>query len=1097
MRILLGIGLLAGTLFAQKPDVYFEHLSIDRGLSQSAVSAIMQDNDGFMWFGTQEGLNRYDGYQFVVYRQDPADSFSLSDNYIWSIKKDPSGFLWIGTNLGGLNRLDPVTGRFEPIRHDPVNPLSLSHNSVRSIHVGKDGDLWVGTRNGLNYKDGKRGGFVRYFHDPDNPNSIPGNIVRSVIEDHEGLIWIGTNNGVSVYDRKSARFWHYQHVPSDPRSISDNTIWSIYEDRERRIWIGTRNGGLNLFDRQTGNFVRFRHDPKNNNSLGQEGVWTIFQDRRGILWLGTEGGGVNEFHPAQKRFIRHTPELNRPGSLSHGIVQSVYEDRSGLIWIGTFGGGINVYYPGKNKFLHFKNDPHNKNSLSYNYVWAIFEDHRGDIWIGTEGGGLNLFSRDKNIFKHFRKQPDQPSSLISDIIRCLWEDADRNLWIGTEDGLDRWDSAKQRFIHYKPDKNNSNSLSHQVVYSIRDDKQGYLWVGTQGGGLNRIHKSTMTFKHYFHDPSVPTGLKSNIVRIIYIDRNETMWIGTDNGLSRYDPATDGFVHYVHDPENPNSLSRNMTLCIHEDRSGYLWAGTFGGGLNRLNRETGLFTRITQKDGLANDVVYGILEDRHGSLWVSTNRGISKISIRNDNTLRIRNYDIHDGLQSDEFNQSSYCRTRDGHLLFGGINGFNLFDPDSIRDLDFIPPVVLTSILKFNRPFQSDTNIHWLRHLHLSHKDYVFSFEFAALSFAFPGKNQYAYKMENFDDDWIYSGNRRFVTYTNLDPGRYVFRVKGSNADGVWNEEGLALAMTVHPPFWNTLWFKVLILLLIFGSAFMGYTVRIKKIEQQKKKLEIQVADRTKEIQQKTILLESANQELVRLNDLKNEFLGIAAHDLRNPLSAIIGFIDLIIQDIKEQAFDPAQSLSDLESILSSGKQMSHLISELLDISAIESGKINLSLHQENLQTIFDDCEALHRRRALQKNIKLIVEKHANIPPVLIDRSRIAEVVDNLLSNAIKYTFPGGEVRLFCEIRLDHVVTNIKDNGQGLSDEDIRHLFEGFKKLSAKPTAGESSTGLGLAIVKKIVTLHGGEVWVTSQKNIGSTFSFSVPINGSAGNPENG
>ncbi len=1087
MRIILGLFIIGQTLLSQQFPVKFDHLSIEHGLSQSAVSAIVQDQTGFMWFGTQEGLNRYDGYRFTVFRHDPADSFSISDNYIWAMKCDAAGDIWIGTNLGGLNRFDPVTGRFERFLHDPGNPFSLSHYSVRSIYIDRSGALWVGTRNGLNLFDASRRIFKRFASDSGNGHSIRGNIIRAILEDHNGFLWIGTNSGVSVLDKETGQFRYYQHDPLDQSSISDNTVWSIFEDAQNRIWIGTRNGGVNLYDRMTGRFKRFQHDPNNQNGLSHNGVWTIYQDRSGTLWFGTEGGGVNRYDEGMQRFIHYQPRLNTPGSLSHGIVQSIYEDKSGLLWIGTFGGGINVHNPWRNKFTHYKNNPDDPFSLSYNYVWAILQDYEGKIWIGTEGGGLNLFIPEKNQFRHYRYSYRDPSSINSNTIRCLWEDADHQLWIGTDKGMDRWDAARKNIVHFKPDISDPHSLSHGEVYTIKDDDRGYIWVGTQGGGLNRIDKKAMTFKKFTHQKTNPASLSHNIVRIVFIDSKKRLWVGTDDGLDRYNRTSEDFSHYRNDPDNPNSLGRNMILSLFEDKEGFVWAGTFGGGLNRLNTETGAFVRITQKDGLANDVIYGILEDNQDNIWVSTNRGLSKITFRTTNDFRIRNYDINDGLQSDEFNQSSYCQTRDGKFLFGGINGFNIFHPDSVKDNPFIPPVVLTSFQKFNRPYRTASSLHTLRHLDLSYKDYVFSFEFSALCFSYPYKNQYAYKMEGFDDEWIEAGNRRFVTYTNLDQGEYVFRVKGSNSDGIWNEEGTSLSITIHPPVWNTWWFKVLSALVILGSAAYWYTERIRKIECQKKILEHQVSERTRELRQKTDLLEAANRELVRLNDLKNEFLGIAAHDLRNPLTAMIGFIDLIILDIKEQAFDPGQSLEDLESILKSGKQMSHLISELLDISAIESGKINLNLHKENLQTIFDECEMLHRRRALQKNIRLIVEKNNNIPAVMIDKSRIAEVVDNLLSNAIKYTFPGGEVRLFCEIALEEVVTNIRDTGQGLSDADLTQLFQGFKRLSATPTAGETSTGLGLAIVKKIVNLHGGNVWVKSHKGQGSTFSFSLPL----------
>ena len=839
-------------LYAQKKDITFEQIFLDQGLSQSIVQCICQHRSGFMWFGTEDGLNKYDGYKFTIIRNDPDDPNSLSYNNITSIFEDRSGILWIGTFYGGLNRYDPQTKRFFRYQHDPNHSNSLSNNNINVILQDKSGNLWIGTDGGLNKlilpvlsasgneSEESTPTFIRYQNDPNNPNSLSHNIVRSIYEDSSGVLWIGTDGGLnklvppvpkssgSESEGSPPTFTRYQNDPPNPNSLSHNEVYSILEDNSGALWIGTKGGGLNHFDRQKNQFIRFQHDPNNPNSLSHDEVYVIYEDRAGILWIGTNGGGLCVFDRENEKFIPYRNDPYDPSTISYNEIRAIYEDRSGLLWIGTYGGGIDKVDKGKRQFTLYAHDPGNPNSLSHPIVWSIYEDKAGILWIGTHGGGLNRFDRRTDQWKHYRHNPDDPSSLSHDIVRVVYEDRSGVLWIGTHGGgINQFDRKTEKFTRYLNDPNDSTSLSHNEIRSIYEDRSGVLWIGTYGGGLDKLVPgdqpgSTPIFVHYRNYPKNPNSLSNDFVRVTYEDRSGVFWIGTEGGgLNRFDRESETFTHYRADPQNPNSLNNDYIFSIHEDESGFLWLGTWGGGINKFDKVNEEFTNYTEKDGLPNDAVYGILEDQQGNLWLSTNNGLLKF---NPKVETFRNYSMEDGLQSNEFNGGSFYKSRGVEMFFGGIEGFNAFYPEEIKDSPFIPPVIITSFSKLNQEVEFGKPISEIKELKLSYKDYVFSFEFAALDFTAPEKNRYAYKMEGLDEDWVYTDSKkRFATYTTLDPGSYTFRVKGSNNDGVWNEEGTAMKIIIMPPIWKTWWFRLIVALLLIGLALLWYHRRSKNI----------------------------------------------------------------------------------------------------------------------------------------------------------------------------------------------------------------------------------------------------------------------------------
>ncbi|MEQ8463833.1 two-component regulator propeller domain-containing protein [Coleofasciculus sp. E1-EBD-02] len=810
--------------YATEINHEFFHIGVEEGLPQSCILAILQDSQGWIWFGTQDGLSRYDGYKFTIYKYNELNLKTLSDNFILSIYEDKSGIVWVGTDNGGLNTFDRKTEQFTHYIHNPAKPNSLSSNSVWSIYEDSYNKLWIGTGGGgLNQFNRETGKFTHYKHNPNDPHSLSNNTVLSIYEDKLGRLWIGTGGGgLNQFNRETGKFTHYKHNPNDSNSLSNNTVLSIYEDKLGRLWIGTGGGGLNQFNRETGEFTHYKHNPNDSNSLSDNIVSSIIEDESGNLWLTTStwyktlyGTALNKFNPETGVFTHYTNESNNPNSLSENTVVSILRDDSEIIWIGTGFSGINKLDTKEPKFFNPQNEYSRLYSLIDNHISSVYEDRNRTLWIGTFNSGLDKISSETGQLTHYIHEPDNPSSLSSNKIWSIYEDHSSIVWIGTGGGgLNKFDQKTGQFTYYTHDKDNPHSLSDDYIWSIYEDHSGVLWIGTLHGGLNKFDRKIEQFTHYMYAPDDQNSLSDNNIFSIYEDKSGTLWIATINGgLNKFDRETEKFTRYTHDPNNPNSLSYDRVLSINEYPAGTLWLGTYGGGLNKFDIATETFTHYTENDGLPSNSVVGILADDNGNLWLSTGNGLSKF---NPEAETFRNYDVGDGLQGNEFDGvKAYAKTKDGAMLFGGLNGFNLFYPDQVKDNPHIPPIVITDFRIFDQTVKLNPAISVAKNIKLSYKDDFFSFKFAALDYTNPEKNQYAYKLEGFDHDWIYSGTRRYASYTNLDPGTYTFRVKGSNNDGVWNEEGTSVTITIIPPPWKTGWAYTLYGILIFGAIY-GY-----------------------------------------------------------------------------------------------------------------------------------------------------------------------------------------------------------------------------------------------------------------------------------------
>ena len=1040
----------------------FRHILQDQVESIGHISDIVQDASGFMWFAGSNGLARYDGYELKIYRNDPLDPGSLPANYLNDLLVAQDGELWIGSRAG-LHRYDAKMDRFVNFAYQGNTRES---DVVNYIWQDRKQRFWLATGVGL-FEFLPEGGEFRRVPMEIHPAADGNANLWTIAEDASGYLWLGQQTGgVCRFHPDKNTFTYYRHIPGDPTSVSANDVRDIYVDRRGRLWLGTYGSGLNRYDPNRDHFIRYAHDQSEKGGI----IWDILEDEEGQMWIG-DGQAISLLDESTGRFtsFRYLEgQLETPGN---HVVTSLFEDRAGDIWLGFFPSGVDMVDARSSVFHNYRYDPVNPNSITDGGVISSFEDSRGNLWIGT-GFGLSYFDRHQDQFTRIKHVPGDTSTPSGSTILSVLEDYEGVLWLGIwSGGLNRRDPVTGRYVYYMPEPDNPNSLWGREPWDVFEDSRRNLWIATELG-LNRYNRATDDFTRYLPPPEIMGEETTLYSRVIYEDSHGNLWWGTANGLFLLDRDSGTFTaHYHHVDGDPGSLTADFVTAIYEDRYGHLWVGTEGGGVSLMDYETRKFRTYTVANGLADDTVTGIQGDREGFVWLSTHKGLSRFDPA---TQSFRNFDKRHGLSGNLFNRNTPLLTRRGELLFGNSKGFSLFNPALLADNDYVPPVVLTDFQVFNRSVTvAEKNspvssaISTAEHIVLHHAQSVFSFSYAALNYRSSQDNQYAYRLMGFDQGWNEVGTRRLATYTNLDPGEYFFEVKGSNNDGVWNQDGRRIRITVLPPLWRTWWaYTLYCIALALLVGWFIYTQKMKvAYERQKVEHERAVVKKLKEVDR-----------------LKDEFLANTSHELRTPLNGIIGLAQSLMDGISGPVNESARR--NLHLIVTSGRRLATLVDDILDFSKLKNKGLQLRRREVDLRVLVDVVLALTKPLLGSKSVKL----HNAVPEqvlVYADEDRLQQILHNLLGNAAKFT-ESGDITVTANWRGDELEVAVSDTGIGIPAEQFDTIFESFQQGQGSVERMYGGTGLGLSVTRKLVELHGGKIQVTSQVGEGTTFSFTLP-----------
>lgn len=1061
--------------WGQQKERHIEMLSSRDGLSQSLVTSILQDREGYLWFGTQQGLNRYDGYRFTVYRHEPKNPNTIANDWVHALYEDSSGTLWVGTN-GGLSAYNRKEDRFESYLHDPNDNRSLGHDEVTSIdgsHSGRSPVLWLVTSKGV---DRFVPGWEGFSHLPQNgdplthlPDSDVNAVRTSGDPSRNGFVWIGTSQGLSVYNPRKKTFRHFNTESGLPGKQIKSLFWD--HRAPQYVWLGTSRGMARIHI-ETEKIETYNSHLVDGTPLTDLDVLAITRHNDTGLWLGTDHGAFlwNHHNDTLQEFTYKPEEAKE--------IRSVLQDQSGVLWMGSVGQGLNRYDLNKERFAHYRHSTKARTSLSNDLIFNIMEDSQERIWLATGAGGVEMFEPENATFTHFNPKAASGQGLAEGWYWSFTEGPSGDIWLGgSATGLFRFRPGTGVIAQYQHDPEKADSLSSSEIRSLYVDRNKQLWVGTKNG-LNLLNASTDTFRVFHHDPKDPTSLgHANVMW--FQEMGSDFWVATlGGGLNLLDRETGTFKQFRTDPSNEETLGSDEVLVIYgdEDRNNNtLWLGTNGGGLNRFDIATGKVKRYTVGDGLPDNTVGSILADKHGLLWLGTNEGISRFDPDKET---FTNYTEEHGLQGPEFSQTAAVLSKSGLMYFGGNNGFNVFNPTQLGQKDEVPPVIFTDFRLFNQSVKAGADqpltlpIWNPQTIVLNYKLNVFSLEFAALNAASPSAVAYSYKLEGLNEDWIdTSAENRLAVFTNLSQGDYTLRVRARTADSEWRELKDPLKLTILPPPWKTWWAYSLYILFIVSLA--SYYV-----SNQRKKLAFERAVNERQ--------NAVNERLRQVDKFKDEILANTSHELRTPLHGIIGLADSLRDGSAGKLPDKAKR--NLDMIIFSGKRLTSLVNDILDFSKLKTKKLELQKTPVDLYTLAEMVLSLSKPLLAGKELELINAIPTNLPPIPADENRLQQILHNLVGNAIKFTEQGFVKISTCLSQAnDELTLQVIDTGIGIPEKKIETIFNAFEQADSSAVRSYGGTGLGLPITKHLVALHGGTITVNSVPNKGSIFAFTLPL----------
>jgi signal transduction histidine kinase/ligand-binding sensor domain-containing protein/DNA-binding response OmpR family regulator len=1071
--------------WSQEEQYKFSNIDVNHGLSHNQIKCFLRDSRGHMWFGTISGLNRFDGYTIKTFRNIPGDDSSISNSDVNSLFEDPDGNIWMST-WTGVDVYNPGTETFS---HDPnifLRKLSIPDGSISDIKKDQKGNFWfVHTTQGLFKYEVENKRTTPLYYNPLDTTSLASNQISSIAEDSKGNFWIIHRNGIFEKLDGSTLTVAYRNDYLNKLLRQRVYDYRLMVDASDDVWlfIADKNEGAFYFNSNEQSLTRINRASQ-ETKLNSDIVKGIVQDNKGLIWIATDHGGINLIDKTNfsARYITSDPDDRR--SLSHNSINSLYKDDEGIIWIGTFKRGISFYHENIIRFRLYRHQTTDPSSLPFNDINAIVEDSKRNLWIGTNGGGLIYWDRAKKTFTQFTHDPKKPNSLSNNVIVSLFLDSYDKLWIGTYyGGLNCYDG--KNFIRYKHDASDPKSISDDSIWEIFEDSNKNLWIGTLTQGVDVFNRERQEFYHYREGD--PNSIHSKYISAFMEDSQGNIWIGTGYGIDVLDKKTNLFKHYLNEIGDHKSLSNNSVLSMYEDSRGLIWIGTHG-GLNLFDRATNTFKVFNEENGLLHNSVLTLVESDDGNLWASTPHGISNIIVTYKPDVRafslsFKNYNESDGLQGRQFNENAALKTSAGEIVFAGINGFNIFHPEEIQINKVKPRVNLSDFQIFNKSVgigESVNNKVILKksisetdEIILKYNDNVFSIEFVALNFFHPEKSEYKYKLDGFNKDWLTTdGKQRKVTYTNLDPGTYTFYVQASNSDGIWNEEGAKLQISILPPFWRSGIAFIIYIAVILGALLLSRQLILAR-ERLKYKIEKERQDA---------------QQLHELDMMKIKFITNVSHEFRTPLSLILTPLEKLLKGAVD-----SEHRKQYLMIHRNARRLLNLVNQLLDFRRLEVQEVKLNLSEGDIVSFVRDAAYSFTDLSEKKHIDFSFHTDLIALEAMFDKDKLEKILFNLLSNAFKFTPLEGRVEVNMSLlekteeKTKWIAIRVKDSGIGIPHDKHERIFERFFQNDVPASMVNQGSGIGLSITKEFVKLHGGIITVESEPNAGSCFTVLLPL----------